>query len=328
MKTLSSRERLLETTHILQRYTDEQHPLSIHAIHSHFPEGTKVGIGAVRDDLATLEASTHVPVKAIQKKKGMPKKYYFAKRPFEIHELRLLMDAISAAKFIPQHESTELMQKIRKLTSVQLASQLTNELLVAGPVVAANTKSIKVVQVLHEAIFEQRVVAFKYGRYSEGLIFQLSNNGEEYIVHPLGLVWNNDRYYLVAYFVEQKEIRQYRVDRMRNIVKQQESFVVEEHFNLQEYTSKMFHMFGGEMISLEIEFTEKLLNAVIDRFGLQANIQYKDRGVYTLKARASMSEGLLRWVLRWGSEMRVLHPQSLIRSVKEEITTTYKQYKS
>ncbi|MFD1206279.1 hypothetical protein ACFQ38_14365 [Sporosarcina contaminans] len=38
-------------------YTDEDDMLSIHDIHSQFPEDMQVGIGAVRDDVAVREES-------------------------------------------------------------------------------------------------------------------------------------------------------------------------------------------------------------------------------------------------------------------------------
>ncbi|MFD1206278.1 MULTISPECIES: hypothetical protein [Sporosarcina] len=69
----------------------------------------------------------------------MPKHYYYDSRPFEIHELRLLMDAISAAKFISRNETD--------------------------------------VQLLHEAIHDKHIVAFQYGRYRTDLNFHLSNEG-------------------------------------------------------------------------------------------------------------------------------------------------------
>lgn len=78
--------------------------LFIHDINRRFPEDSQVGIGAVREDVAALEESLVFPVSSIQEKVGIPKNYYYDDRPFEIHELRLLMDAINAAKFISRNE--------------------------------------------------------------------------------------------------------------------------------------------------------------------------------------------------------------------------------
>jgi len=324
---LTARDRLLEVIRILQAHTDEKTMLTIHEVHGFFPEHVKVGIGAVRGDVHTLENSTIFPVVAVQQKNGLPKKYYYDGRLFEIHELRLLMDAISAAKFIPKRDTNRLLMKIRKLTSESLAKQLTNELVVDEQSTQGAVQIISTVQLLHEAINDQRIVAFQYGRYGMNLEFNISHDGNEYFVKPLGLVWNNDRYYLVAHFIKEDEIRQYRVDRMRNVRVLEERFVSDPYFELKTYTSRMFHMYGGDMISLEAKFHEKLINVVIDRFGLGANIVDQQNGTFLLKAQVTMSEGLVRWIFRWGGDVKVLYPDQLVQRMKQEAEKIYAQYR-
>lgn len=325
-ESLNARDRLLEVIRILQEHTDETAKLTIHEIHGFFPEHTKVGIRAIRDDVQSLENSIIFPVIATQEKNGMTKQYHYDGRLFEVHELRLLMDAISAAKFIPKRDTDSLLMKIRNLTSRNLAKQLKNELQVAEEIHSSNHEIISTVQLLHEAIHDHRVVTFQYGRYGTDLSFTLSKGGYDYCVKPLGLVWNHDRYYLTAHYAEADEIRQYRVDRMRNVLVQEEQFIPDPYFNLHAYTSKMFHMFGGDTISLEAQFEMKLLNVVIDRFGLHANITDQQVGTFLLKEQVTMSEGLLRWLFRWGGEVNVFHPEILVTRMREEIEKMHINY--
>ncbi|WP_456242988.1 hypothetical protein [Sporosarcina contaminans] len=49
---------------------------------------------------------------------------------------------------------------------------------------------------------------------------------------------------------------------MRSVRVRDEQFIPDPYFDLQEYTRKMFHMFGGELISLEAKFADKLINIV------------------------------------------------------------------
>lgn len=41
-------------------------------------------------------------------------------------------------------------------------------------------------------------------------------------------------------------------------------------------------------------------------------------GRFLLKAQVAMSEGLIRWLFRWGSDVKVIHPQELVSRMKEE----------
>ena len=325
-KPLTSRERLLEVTRILQEHTDEKSMLSIHEIYGMFPMHVKVSVRAVRDDVQALEESMAFPVIAVQQKNGLPKRYYYDGRHFEIHELRLLMDAISAAKFIPQRDTNQLLMKIRTLTSKSLGKELTNELVAAEKPTVGAVEIITSVQSLHTAIQDQQMVAFQYGRYGTDLHFHVSRNGDDYMMKPLGLVWNQDRYYLAAYCMQEDEIRQYRVDRMRNVRVLAERFVMDVYFDLTAYTSGMFHMFGGDMISLEAEFADKRINVVIDRFGLHANIVAQSGGTFRLKAQVVMSDGLVGWLFRWGGDVKVLHPPQLIERMKQEVEKMFAQY--
>ena len=224
-------------------------------------------------------------------------------------------------------KSTErLLMKIRKLTSRRLAKQLKNELYVAEELKQEMVEITAYVQLLHKAVEEHRIIAFQYGRYGTDLHFHLSNEGKEYNVKPYGLVWNNDKYYLIGNYEPEDEIRQYRLDRMRNIRVLEKKFVLDTYFNLNDYLSKMFHMFGGDMISLEVEFNNNLINVIIDRFGTDANIQDTGNGTFILKSQAAVSDGLVQWLLRWGSDAKVLHPHKLVVRMKEESDKLYKLY--
>ena len=323
---MSARERFLEVLRILQTHTDEKNKLDIHGIQGYLPSQYKIGLRGIREDIQVLEESTVFPVIAAQEKNGLKKEYYYDGRLFQTHELRLLMDAIVAAKFIPKKETEQLLMKIRHLTSEKLATQLKNELQVADQINDGGQEITKFVQKLHESIDEKRLVTFKYGKYDSDLNFYLRNEGANYKVEPLGLVWNRDRYYLVAKYLPKNQIRQYRVDRMRDVMVLEENFVPDALFNLQNHVKNMLHMYSGVMISLEAEFSDDLINVVIDRFGLGANIQSGEKGTFLLKEKVAMSDGLIGWLLRWGSNVKVIHPPVLIHELKVEIEKMMGRY--
>lgn len=324
--SINARDRLLEVMRILKNDTDDREMMTIHDLHGSFTESQNPGIGAVRKDLEALEKSSMFPVKAVQEKEGMTKKYYYEGRLFKIHELRILMDMISAAKFIPKHERNLLLVKIKKLTSRRIAEQLKNELQVADKPNHEEVGIVSYIHQLHEAVQENRIIAFQYGDYNKNIEFALRDEGNDYLVEPYELVWKKERYYLIGNFVSKDQIRQYRVDRMRNIRVLDEVFVPEPNLNIDKYISGMFHMFGGDTISLEVEFDSSLLNAIVDRFGVDANITIQKNDTFVLKTRAVMSRGLLQWLLRWGSDAKVLHPEKLVTEMKEEAKKLYDLY--
>ena len=71
--------------------------LTIHEIHGFFPEHVKVGIGAVREDVQSLENSIAFPVVAVQQKNGLTKHYHYDGRLFEIHNFAYCWTYVSSS---------------------------------------------------------------------------------------------------------------------------------------------------------------------------------------------------------------------------------------
>lgn len=73
------------------------------------------------------------------------------------------------------------------------------------------------------------------------------------------------------------------------------------------------------MGSIEIKFHKHLINAIIDRFGIEANIKPLGEDHFILYTRAAINTGLIRWILNWGSDAIVLKPERLVEETRSEI---------
>ncbi|MFC0562226.1 helix-turn-helix transcriptional regulator [Halalkalibacter alkalisediminis] len=262
-----------------------------------------------------------------QEANGLPFYYSYQNRPFEVHELRLMIDAISSAKFIPKADIDKIIERLKKLTSIYLAKQLENRILLADHSKSENNYVKYIISDLHDAISTKSIVEFYYGRYNMDKQFVLSHQGNVYRVKPNALVWNHDYYYLIGEYIAKKEIRHYRIDRIyKNITKTHETFLPDSNFNITQYTEKLFHMYAGEETEIEMEFSASLINVVIDRFGRKADIRPMDDSTFKLFTKGIISEGLVRWTLTWGSDVKVLYPPRLVQMLKVEAEKLYKNY--
>src|SRR5690606_15707915 len=178
------------------------------------------------------------------------------------------------------------------------------------------------VHLLHEAIHHSNVIQFQYGKYNTDKEFVLNRNGDFYRMKPYALVWSNDFYYLIAEPVDKVGKKHFRIDRMRNLFVQEVRFA-KEPFNVNQYLQKLFHMYAGEDISMEVEFDNHLINVVIDKFGTKADIRPQSNGRFKLFTNAVYSDGLVRWLLTWGSDAEVLSPPKLVTRMKEEAVKLY-----
>lgn len=325
---LSSKQRLLKLQELLAKYTDEDHEFTLEEILDQFYKEYEVypGKKAIRDDLIELEKSLLFDVTVNQAKEGVEKYYSHQGRLFEIHELRLLIDAVSSAKFISNEDTESLVGKIKQLTSQNLAKQLENRIILPENSKSENQQIKYSIHQLHTAILNSHIIQFQYGSYDIDKQFVLRKNGDYYSVKPYALVWHNDYYYLIGEYLPKEEIRHYRIDRMQNVTSNEETFLPNRDFNPAKYTEKLFHMFSGEENLVEIEFDSSLINVVIDRFGRGVHIRKVGENSFRISTQAIISDGLVGWLMTWGSDAKVLTPPILVERMKAEAEKLFKQY--
>lgn len=305
---------------ILLTETDENHELGISEIMDKlkltFGTDYKVDHRAIKRDFEALNLANF----EINENTGTQGKilYSHQARLFETYQIRLLADAVLSARFITEEEKKQLITKLKKLTSTYIAKTLPDPMIYQQSI-NIDYKLIKVhIDQIHTAISQQRPITFQYGKYNVEKEFVYNRDGDRYEVRPYALIWQNDFYYLIGEYVKYNQFRHYRLDRMRNVEVLETRFKKKE-FNSSEYVGRSFHMYAGEEQWLKIEFHNDLINVVIDRFGLEADIKPVDASHFVLTTKAKVSEGLLKWILTWGSQAKVLAPTSIVDELKEEI---------
>jgi len=318
--------RLLKLKEILFNETDDAHSLDIdeliHKLES-FSED-KYDKRTIKSDMESLDEADF----EIQTTTGKYGKilYSHQARLFETYQLRLIVDAILSARFITTNEKQNLIAKVKQLTSKHIAKTF------PGPVMFSQSSNddyelVKYnIDQVHRAISDKKVLTYRYGRYNVDKQFVYGRDGDLYYVEPYALIWQNDNYYLIGRFQENDEMRHYRLDRIRDISIREKSFVKKE-FHLQEYVNQSFMMFAGEQIRIKIRFNNELINVVLDRFGLEADIRKDGDNHFILSSKAKLSDGLVNWILTWGKQAKVLSPDHLVGRVKREIENMVALYK-
>ena len=114
------KQKLLVLLEILIRETDEKHPLSVPQLVEKLKErGVEAERKSVYGDLATLNDLPGAPFEIVQLR-GRGGGYYMTDALFELAELKLLVDAVYASKFITARKSKTLIDKLGQFTSCLL----------------------------------------------------------------------------------------------------------------------------------------------------------------------------------------------------------------
>ena len=314
-KSSNQKLKLLYLNQILQEKTDENHTMTVPQI---IEELARYGITAERksiyDDLEALRFFGLDIASVKTKTTG----YFLASREFELPELKLLADAVASSKFITEKKSSELIYKIGSLTSSFEAKQLQRQVCVMGRVKTINEKIYYNVDTIHQAIAQNRQISFKYFEYALDKTIRYRNDGDKYVLSPYALSWDDENYYMIAYYEKHDNLSHFRVDKMEHIALLEEKRLPlpdKQEFNTAEYSKKVFNMFGGQEEQLRLQFDNSLIGVVLDRFGKDVTICKADDNSFIVNVDALISPPLLGWLFSFSSKVTVLAPESLVKTM-------------
>jgi predicted DNA-binding transcriptional regulator YafY len=313
--TQATKLKLLKVMDYLLHETDDEHRVSVQDIITYLEEQ---GIASERKSIYTyIDLLEQYGLDIITDREHQ-NYYHIGQRTFELAELKLLVDAVMFSKFIPQEKSQALVSKLKTLTSRHQAHQLSRTDLVTHRHKSKNTAVYINIDAIHEAILHKQKLRFKYFDYNlqKDMIFR--RQGEFYTVIPVFLCWDDEKYYCVTYHEQHQDYVVYRVDKMRDVqVSHLKHTIEDKPENLNKYLASIFNMFAGEEKVLELEFHNDLLNVVLDRFGLDANISALDDTHFKLTQEVLVSPTFLSWLFQFEHKAKILAPDEVIRTYVE-----------
>lgn len=327
-KSENQKQKILVLLDLFKSKTDEEHGVTTSDIIDYLAEhGIKAERKTVYADLNTLKEYGYEISK--EKKDG---NYYYTllDRDFQLPELKLLVDAVQASKFISAKKSSELIKKIENLASVYQAKQLQRQVFVSNRIKTNYENVYYNVDELNLAINENRKIKFDYYEWNLSKEMVLRKNGHKNDISPWSLAWDDENYYLVAFDGNSGIIKHYRVDKMRKIEildearDGREEF---EEFDAAKYAKKVFGMFTGDEQRVKIQFANKLIGVVIDRFGQDIMIIPKGVDQFVVNVNVKVSNMFLGWIIGLGDGAKILEPESVVDEVKQITERLKEQYK-
>lgn len=313
MSVVHARDRVLLIMKLLYEQSDEKHPLTTGEITNYLlKQGITVDRKTFREDMTFLTEFDFLDIIMI---KSSPNKYFWGERVFEVPELKLLIDAVSAARFISQDKSDDLIQKLISLAGQSQRHELIRNIHGTGKIKADNRRLYYIVDILNDAINQKKKIKFQYYEYDGQKQKVLRHNGEEYILSPYAMYWNEDNYYLVGFSDKRQRVVTFRVDRLCLPTILDETAVAEpENFSIEDFGNKVFRMFGGEEVTVELLCKDELMKYIVDQFGTEVETQKNSDGTFTALVSVELSPAFYGWVFQFAGNMKILLP---LKAVEE-----------
>jgi len=303
--------RLLFLYKLFLRETDEAHPKTRKELCEMLESRHDICVErkTFYDDLSLLE-SIGIDI-AKGEKKGS---YFLASKDFEMPELHLLIDAIQSSQFITEKKSRALIEKLTAFCSHYEGEQLKSQVRLSTRNKTLNESIFYNIDALYEAIAAGKQISFLYFNWDlkDGKLTRAyRHGGKRYKVSPFAIVWDDEKYYLIAYDVAAGGLRHYRIDKMEKIEQEQDyrqGGDLLEKFDSGDYAVKHFGMYGGEQQQITLRFRQEMLGVAIDQFGKQASLRPQTDGHFLLITKVAVSPQFFGWLCSLEDGVEIIAP--------------------
>ena len=310
--------RLLYLYQYLLEHTDPDHPQSTAELTKMLKNDydLKVSRNTISNDLAILrESDLHIDyIESTQNK------YFYNGRPFEVSELKILIDALSSARFITPNISSNLIAKLLTLTTEENAQRLRRHISVTDRYKSSNHSGYYSVDAINNAIDLQRKIRFYYTDFDVNKKRYITNNGKPYTLSPYELTWDGDYYYVRGFCDERQAMYTFRIDRIAEQPKILNQIAVSppEDYSPAQYSKCVFRMFDTDQPEeVQLQCHISTMKYLIDNFGMDVKTEPIDEESFKANILVCTSSTFYRWIFGFNGKMRIMGPESVKTAYRE-----------
>lgn len=325
-KSYGQKLKILYLAQLLLERSDENHPITTKEMIRHLEsQGIRAERKSIYDDMDALQ-TFGMDIVTVREKPGG---YYLASRQFELPELKLLVDAVQASRFVTAKKSRELISKLEALTSRSEAGQLHRQVVVAERGKSSNEQIYYNVDEIYTAMAADRDIRFQYFEWSVHKEMIPRKNGAFYEVSPWLLTWEDENYYLIAYDRAAEILKYYRVDKMLHLTvceTSREGQAVFDALDIAGFSKKTFGMFAGSEAVVTLQCDDSLTGVMIDRFGSDVPMRPADTGQIRVRVKVAVSRQFFGWLTGLGSGVEIISPADVREQYRQSLKNILKHY--
>lgn len=312
--------KILKIWELLNELTDPEHQITTQQL---IDELSALGISSERRtvyrDIETLIDNGYEVFKG---RSWHDNTYYVKHRRFSVSEVKIIMDAVQSAAFIPQDKTEVLLDKLAELSGKYKAQLLKRNAVQFLTVKHRNDDIFSNIEAAETAIENHLKLSFYY--------FHLNEYGEKIYAHgkkiyceePLGLIFDDGNYYLPCYRPEpeyENKVKAFRLDRIEAPMICDESVsseALEQLKKLSTYRLQSFKMYGGKIRRVTFVFVPELIEVVYDKFGHDIRIR-RSGNVCKTTVDVQISPTLWGWMLQFPRQMKIYEPEDIKEQYNE-----------
>lgn len=290
----------------------------------------EVDLRTIHRDIDFMRCRLKAPVEFVRNQNG----YHYVDTSFQLPYFQAtegeLVAILLGSRLLSQYQGTpfevDLKRAFERLTTA-LPEHVTVSLesLKGVLTVAAEPKVI-----IDPVVYSTVLAALRHQQSLDIDYWSASSNHQKIRrIDPYHLTFMGDDCYLIAHCHCKRSVLMFSMHRIRSCTSTKKLFTKPDHFDLQHYLGKSFRAVrGDEAITVILHFSAELAGRIAERkwHPTQKAKPLKDGGL-ELQLEVTALIEVMRWVLSWGKDCRVLKPAKLVQLVKDEIRQANTQYR-
>jgi len=314
---------LIRILQILQRYSDEKHPLTQEEMVAFLEReyGITIERKAISRNISLLkEAGFEI--------ESGHNGSYLNEREFEDSELHMLIDGVLSSKYITANHSKDLIEKLCGLSNKYFRSHVKNIHSVNEWSKTDNQALFYNIELIDDAIEKGLQLKFDYNKYG---IDKKLHRTTTHKASPYQLILHNQRYYLMALNERWKDMAYYRVDRITNMAIAEKKITplnsvegFEKGIDYSMLATALPYMFTDKIERITFYGDERIVDQIIDWFGQNVKIEkMEDKLKVTVKASPNAME---YWAMQYLNSVEIISPIELRNRIKENLKSAIEKY--
>lgn len=273
----------------------------------------------------------HLPIEYSLEKKA----YHYTEPVYSLPIIELtegeLLAVVLTGELVKQYKSTAIGEQvesaIRKiLTNMtdKVSVSLSNLLDIYSFEPSTGSKiDLVIFQKLSKAIKDRLIVKMTYFTAETGIV-------KEREVEPLHLRNHLGNWYLIAFDYNHQEVRDFHLGRIQKLEITNKTFIPRENFDLNAYLNKGFFMIrNNKIVEVELIFDEYQARWIRGQTPLHVTEEREElpNGSLKLKLQVTALDGIKRFIMQYGSHIKVVAPLELREMIKLEIKKMEELYR-
>lgn len=317
----------------MMRKTDENHPLNSSQIAEKLNhQGIQMERKSIGRVLDTLEEAGYSIAKCENHNLG----WYMVEQEFENYEVKMLADAVAAAKFLTLEDSRRLIKKLKRFATTD-GEQIIDATTHMDPTVKMQEGKFKIhYDLIMRAIAGRKQIRFQYYDFTKGNQKKLRNGGMVYQVSPYFMVLAEEQYYLIGNMAGYDNPVNFRIELMTKLEITEEKVRPMEavellnqigpSYTIGDYVRQSVHMWSGEAETVKLRCENECRHDILKKFGSQAAIREDGEGYFVARVKVNDAPGFYQWLASYGSHMVLVGPANMREQYVEYLRKTLQCY--